>query len=143
MAILDLSSLKKAVGLLEEGLELLPAGLRLEDSGVGVLLRDGLIQRFEFTYELAHKMLKRFLELSSASPQDIDRMAFQDLIRTGNEQGLLLGNWGDWKRYRQARTNTSHTYDVLRAMDVVALVPEFLAEVRFLLVRLEERVDDL
>ena len=26
-------------------------------------LRDGLIQRFEFTYELAHRMLRRYLYL--------------------------------------------------------------------------------
>jgi hypothetical protein len=26
------------------------------------LIRDGLIQRFEFTYEIAHKMLNRYLE---------------------------------------------------------------------------------
>ena len=53
-------------------------------------LRDAVIQRFEFTYELSHKMLKRFLESTSPSPANIDEMAFQDLIRTGNEQFPIL-----------------------------------------------------
>lgn len=33
-------------------------------------LRGGLIQRFEFTDELSHKTLKRFLEANSASPEE-------------------------------------------------------------------------
>ena len=53
------------------------------------LVRDACIQRFEFTYELAHKMLKRFLEATSANPDEFDNMTFQDLIRSGNERGLL------------------------------------------------------
>ncbi|MFN3829815.1 MAG: nucleotidyltransferase substrate binding protein [Tepidimonas ignava] len=28
----------------------------------GSLHRDGLVQRFEFTYEVAHRLLKRYLE---------------------------------------------------------------------------------
>ena len=44
-------------------------------------LRDGLIQRFEFTYELSHKMLRRYLKETAASPEEIDRIPFADLIR--------------------------------------------------------------
>jgi hypothetical protein len=31
-------------------------------------------------------------------------MSFQDLIRSGNEQGLLLGDWPTWRRYREMRS---------------------------------------
>ena len=54
------------------------------------------MQRFEFTYELAHKILKRYLEYAAANPDHFDEMTFQELIRSGNEQGLLLGEWLDW-----------------------------------------------
>jgi nucleotidyltransferase substrate binding protein (TIGR01987 family) len=93
-------------------------------------IRDGLIQRFEFTYEISHKMLKRYLEATSANPSQFDDMSFQDLIRTGNEQGLLLGAWPDWRRYRDMRSRTSHTYDEDIALEVVAGIPPFLAEAR-------------
>jgi len=53
---------------------------------------DGLIQRFEFTYELTHKMLRRYLRESAPSPEEIERMPFADLVRTGNAQGLLRGD---------------------------------------------------
>ena len=102
------------------------------------LVRDACIQRFEFTYELAHKMLKRFLEATSANPDEFDNMTFQDLIRSGNERGLLRSDWSMWKEYRRARGTTSHTYDEEKAREVFAIVPDFLAEARFLRDRLRE-----
>lgn len=103
-------------------------------------IRDGLIQRFEFTYELAHKMLKRYLEAGAASPQDVDAMVFADLIRTGNEQGLLLGDWPAWRRWREMRGKSSHTYDQQIAHEVVAGIPGFLAEAEALRDRLKQRL---
>ena len=46
-------------------------------------------------------------------------MTFQDLIRTANEQGLLLGEWPDWRGYRDLRGATSHTYNEDVALEVV------------------------
>ncbi|WP_103035602.1 HI0074 family nucleotidyltransferase substrate-binding subunit, partial [Castellaniella caeni] len=99
----------------------------------------GLIQRFEFSYEISHKMLKRYLEMSSASPSVFDGMAFQDLIRTGNEQGLLLGDWPRWRTYREMRGKTSHTYDEKIALEVVQHIPAFLREARYLRDQLKAR----
>ena len=95
-------------------------------------LRDGLILRFEFTYELAHKMLRRYLRMVSPTPDEYDQMPFQDLIRTGNEQNLLLGDWPKWRRYRDLRPRTSHTYAAKVAVEVVDGIPEFLAEAEHL-----------
>ena len=124
--ILELSSFDNAILRLDEGI------LRYQKDITDTQIRDGLIQRFEFTYELSHKMLKRFLEFTSPSPANIDELAFQDLIRTGNEQGLLLSDWAQWKKYREMRSRTSHTYDESVALQVVAEIPAFLQEARFL-----------
>ena len=130
---LDISSFAKAIARLEEGLA------RYEQNTDDDQIRDGLIQRFEFTYELSHKMLKRHLEMTSPTPDMYDTMAFQDLIRTGNEQGLLLGDWSAWRNYRGMRAKTSHTYDEEVALEVAAVIPEFLREARFLRDKLIER----
>jgi nucleotidyltransferase substrate binding protein (TIGR01987 family) len=130
---LRLSPLQRAISLLEQGLE-----RYLRDTS-DTQIRDGLIQRFEFTYELSHKMLKRYLELVSATPELYNRMPFADLIRSGNEQGLLLGNWPTWKNYRDMRGKTSHTYDESLALEVVAEIPAFLDEARYLYRQLVER----
>lgn len=74
----------------------------------------------------------RYLEQVSANPAEFDQMSFQDLIRTANEQGLLQGDWTDWKQYRDMRSRTSHTYDEAVALAVVQGIEKFLAEAVFL-----------
>lgn len=131
---LDLSPLERAIERLIEGLA------RYQQDVGDTQIRDGLIQRFEFTYEISHKMLKRYLEFASPTPEQYDDMSFADLIRSGNEQGLLLGAWPDWKRYRDMRSKTSHTYDEDVALEVVAGIPPFLAEARHLRDQLKARL---
>ena len=66
-------------------------------------------------------------------------MAFPDLIRTGYEKGVLLSSWDKWHEFRDARNETSHTYDEAKAQLVFAKLPEFRNELRFLLEKLKER----
>jgi nucleotidyltransferase substrate binding protein (TIGR01987 family) len=116
---LDISALIKATARLREGLE---RHLRVpQDEQV----RDGLIQRFEYTYELCHRMRRRYL---------------QDLIRTGDEQGLLRGDWPLWRRFRDMRARTSHTYSAAVAEQVVAGIPEFLEETTHLVEQPRQRL---
>ena len=130
---LDLNPLLNAVNRLSEGLT------RYEKDIADTQIRDGLIQRFEFSYEISHKMLKRYLEAVSPTPEQFDAMAFADLIRSGNEQGLLLSDWSQWRIYREMRSKTSHTYDEDVAIQVVQGIPAFLEEARHLLKQLQER----
>jgi nucleotidyltransferase substrate binding protein (TIGR01987 family) len=131
---LDIDPLIRAVGRLREGL------VRHQLDVADEQLRDGLIQRFEYTYELCHRMLKRFVRQTAASPDEVDRMAFQDLIRTANQQGLLLGDWPAWHRYRDLRARTSHTYRAETAQQVVDIIPGFLAEAEFLRDEIRKRL---
>ena len=132
--VLDLAPLHNATNRLHEG------WLRYQMDISDTQIRDGLVQRFEFTYEISHKILKRYLEMTSATPELFDQMPFQDLIRTGNEQGLLLGNWPDWRLYREMRGKTSHSYDEAVALEVVAGIPKFLAEASYLSEQLQKRM---
>ena len=130
---LELAPLVNAIARLEEGI------YGYERDKTQTLIRDGLVQRFEFTYEISYKMLKRFLQQIGPNPEEYDSMPFSDLIRSGNEQGLLLGDWPKWKTYRDMRAKTSHTYDEKIALEVVAGIPAFLEEARYLCDRLKQR----
>lgn len=81
-------------------------------------------------------MLKRYLEATAASPEEIDLSSFQQMIRTGNEKGVLRSDWSKWRAYRQARTDSSHTYDEDKAEAVFNITPDFLDEARYLYVQL-------
>lgn len=130
----NISPLQRALDRLIEGLA------RYESDTSDTQIRDGLVQRFEFTYEIAHKLLKRFLEYTSPNPEQFDGMSFQDLIRTADEQGLLLGEWADWRRFREMRGKTSHTFNEDVALEVVAGIPRFIEEARTLHERLKGRL---
>lgn len=131
----SITSLKNAVTRLKDGLA------RYQQDISDLQIRDGLVQRFEFSYELSHKILKRYLEWVSPNPTEYDEMSFQQLIRSANEQRLLLGNWADWRIYRDMRSRTSHTYDEETAIKVVEGIPKFLMEAEFLVAQLEQRIN--
>lgn len=132
---LDLSPLNKAISRLKEGYNRYQLDIKDEQ------IRDGLVQRFEFTYELSHKMLKRYLESTSASPDEFDNAPFQYLIRSANEKALLRSDWPVWRGYREMRSKTSHTYDEKVALEVVSVIPDFIEETDYLYNRLKEVCD--
>lgn len=136
---LDYTPLGNAIAQLEKSLSYAHSAAALADPGLREQLRNSVIQCFEFTYELSWKMLKRYLEETEASPADIDISTFQNLIRLGNERALLRSDWRQWKTYRQARTDSSHTYDAAKAEAVFAVAPDFLAEARALFDELTRR----
>ena len=129
----DLEPLERAIARLREGLTRHRAAPEDEQ------LRDGLIQRFEFTYELAHRTLRRHLREAAATPEEIDRLAFPDLIRLAAAQGLLRSGWPAWRTFREMRNRTSHAYDEAIAREVAAGIPAFLEEAEALLAALRER----
>lgn len=131
---LDATPLANAVQRLREGLA------RCGREPMDEQIRDGLIQRFEFAYELSHRVLKRYLKETAASPDEIERISFADLIRTSNARGLLRGDWPAWRRFREMRARTSHTYDAKAALEVVSAIPAFLEEAEHLCVELHRRL---
>jgi len=136
---LDFSPLSQAIAQLEKSLAYANSEAALADLGLREQLRNSVIQCFEVTYELSWKMLKRHLEATEASPETLDLATFQSLIRLGNERGLLRSDWNTWRTYRQARTDSSHTYDATKAEAVFAMAPDFLQEALVLLAKLLAR----
>jgi nucleotidyltransferase substrate binding protein (TIGR01987 family) len=128
---LDLSSLQKALLSLERALK--EAG----ENSANDLLRDGCIQRFEYTYELAIRMLRRQLESMAGSATEIEQLAYRDLVRMGAEKGLIDDPLA-WFDFRNKRNITSHTYDEEKAGIVYGILPEFAKKTRFLVSRLEQ-----
>jgi nucleotidyltransferase substrate binding protein (TIGR01987 family) len=131
--MLDLSSLEKACEALELALKVYAQSVLAEDHPEKVLLRDGVIQRFEFTYELAWKMLKRYLEQYGL--EKAEGLNNRELFRMGREQGLIADP-EKWFHYLAMRNQTSHVYDQAKAAEVFAAAREFLPDAQYLLRRL-------
>jgi nucleotidyltransferase substrate binding protein (TIGR01987 family) len=138
---LDITSFRNAISQLEKAIAYSRSSIADGDPGLQEQLRNSVIQCFEFTYELSHKMLKRYLEQTSASAEGVDGATFQTLIRTGNEKSLLRSDWRHWRQYRDARNDSSHTYDKEKAEAVAAIAPDFLEEAKFLADRISKQAD--
>lgn len=131
---IDLSPLERALGQFQIAIDALAA--TPEDA----LIRDAVIQRFEFTYELSIKMLRRYLRFISISDDEVNEFTFRDLIRRASDLRLIQGDVAAWIAFRQARTDTVHTYNESRAIEVASATTKFAAEARALLSALKERV---
>lgn len=130
MERLDTTSFEKALNSLIEIL------VRYNKEPNDVIVRDATIQRFEYTYSLALKMISRFI--NKESKEITHTMTFNQLIRTANQFGLLKSNLEIWDDYRQKRNSTSHTYDEAIALEVMSIVPAFRDDAIFLLNKLKE-----
>lgn len=129
---LDLSSFDKALKSLERSL------LRSQKDVLDEELRDAVIQRFEYTYEISWKMMKRELEIESSHPSSIDTLSFRDLLREAAEKGLIA-DVEAWFEYRDARNRTSHTYDESSAKLVYDAALRFFSDAQSLLTELKRR----
>jgi nucleotidyltransferase substrate binding protein (TIGR01987 family) len=129
---LDLSSFGKALDSLDRAAE------RAKTSPEDDVLRDGVIQRFEYTYELSWKMLKRHLEQVVPDAALVDRLSFRELMREAAERGIIA-DVEPWLEYRHQRNQTSHAYDQAKAVGVYETAQRFRAHARALFEELGRR----
>jgi nucleotidyltransferase substrate binding protein (TIGR01987 family) len=133
--ILDLSSLERALESLGR------AVTRAAGSPQDEELRDAVIQRFEYCYELCWKMVKRRIEADAAVPADVDAMSFHMLMREAAERGLVR-DVTRWLEYREQRSITAHTYDAAKARSVYQTAGPFLADAQGVMGELRKRNHD-
>lgn len=138
--MLDTSALRSALGQLETSLVYLRSEASQRDAGLRQQFRAAVIQAFEFTYELAIRMTRRQLAEIVATPADLREMAFMDLMRAASDAGLIR-DARPFKLYRDRRNETAHTYDAAKAEQVLSIVEDFVADVRFLHDELARRND--
>jgi nucleotidyltransferase substrate binding protein (TIGR01987 family) len=135
---LDLTSFRDAFGALERSMTFLTSASAKNDPLLREQFRNSAIQCFEFTHELAFKMMRRQLERMSADPASIDKMTYMDVVRSAAEAGLV-NDISRFKDYRDKRNITSHTYNQAKAEKIEAILPAFRDDMRYLLAELEKR----
>jgi nucleotidyltransferase substrate binding protein (TIGR01987 family) len=97
-------------------------------------LRSGVIQSFEFTYELGLKAVRRVLMERAAVAERVTDLSFNDMLRMAADAGLMHEPLA-WRHWRELRNKTSHAYDELQAQLIADEVPAFLEQVRDVLLR--------
>jgi nucleotidyltransferase substrate binding protein (TIGR01987 family) len=139
---LDLSSLQKAIDSLEKTIKVaenktLADGL---EADVKDAIRAGVIQNFEFTYELCWKFMKRWLSQNASTEEAENSRTRKELFRLAARFGLI-DNPLSWFSYGDARNLTSHTYDEDKAETVYDTAIDFLEDAKDFLKKLQEHND--
>jgi len=139
---LDLSSLRKAVESLEKTLRVAQdRALAAElDNDAKDAIRAGVIQNFEFTYELCWKFMRRWLKENADAEEAQYPRTRKELFRLAARSGLIKEPLA-WFSYSDARNLTSHTYDEDKAESVYEAAVGFIKDARYLLDRLQEQND--
>lgn len=127
--MIDVSPLRRALATLDEALS---AHAR---APADLLIRDACIKRFEYSYELSHKLLRRYLE--ATEPAGVNDLSFPRLVRLGYERALLAESWDVWEGFRDARNTTSHAYNEDKAREVFLKIPAFAKAAQHLAAQIE------
>lgn len=101
----------KAFNLLEDAVN------QFKAKGLTELEKEGLIQRFEFTHELAWNVLKDYLNYQGIS----SIIGSRDTIREAFNKGLIH-NGEEWMSMIVSRNKSTHTYNEETANELVDLI---------------------
>lgn len=133
---LNFQSLQRAAAQLEKSYGYLHSDMARDNAELRDEFRSATIQKFEYTYELAVKMIRRQLAEIVSDPMRLHSIVFNDLMREAEDAGIIA-DANAFSRYRAMRNETSHTYDETTAEKVAAEAGGFLSDMRFLLKQLE------
>lgn len=131
MTNLDFTALENTINRLGEVLK------RYEREKTDDVVRDSVIQRFEFTYSIALKTLRKYFIERAFVIDDVNNLSFNEMIRIASKLNLIKSDLEKWTQYRTMRNLTSHTYDEEIALKVVGIVPDFYEEISFLLAKMK------
>ena len=139
MNSLDFSSLIKATNSLKAALE-----VALPDKQMGEMsqearntIKAGVIQNFEFTYELSWKFMKRWLEIDLGSSY-VDGLSRKELFRLAAEHHLIIDSETLFE-YHDCSNETTHTYDEKTAEEVFSAAINFSKDAIILLANLQAK----
>lgn len=121
---LDFTALEKAISRLDESLKVVDEFKSTESSPLLRTLISGVVQHFEFTYELSWKFIKRWLGENLGKSQ-VDGLSRQELFRLAAEYHLI-DSVENWMKFHRARNETSHTYNENTADVVFQVAVDFL-----------------
>lgn len=131
MENLDFTALENSLQRLGEVVEI------YKKNPKDTIVRDSLIQRFEFTYSITLKTLRKYFIERAFIVDDVNKLSFNEMVRTAMQLNLLKSDLTKWTEFREMRNLTSHTYDENVALKVSGIVPDFYEEITYLLKELK------
>lgn len=100
------------------------------DVSIADIIADSCVKRFEYTMETALKLMRKYLKLVYA--KDDKELTVNNIFRLMNGYDMIA-NWERWKLYYAKRNDTSHEYNIKKARELLKILPDFIADIEFLI----------
>ena len=133
---LELDSLRKALASLDSALRL-HAEKHGESRELELALRDSVVQRFEYTYEMCWKFMQRWLTDNVGPELAQPLYSRKELFRLAARRGLIADPQ-PWFIFGEARNVSAHTYNETNAAQAFQAAVALAGEARDFLVRLQQ-----
>ena len=122
------ANFKRALTKLKE------ASTELRERNNNEIVRDGLIQRFEFTYELAWKATKEYLENMGIVEINSPKAVFKEAYAQKLVEDELI-----WLTLIKDRNETTHVYNEERSIEIAErIVNQYIGAFDKLLTKVEQ-----
>lgn len=103
------------------------------------IISDSCVKRFEYTMETSLKIMRRYLKIFYG--KEDKELTVNNIFRLMNGYDMVK-NWENWRMYYAARNDTSHEYNLLKARELLKIIPQFLEDTEFLLTSLERSIKE-
>ncbi len=131
---IDITNLKSAFKILQLGVEKLDKNRHCDFVD---MLEDSCIKRFEYTLEIARKIMKKVLKKVYGKSEE--ELTVNNVFRF--MQGYnFIPSWENWKNYYEKRNNTAHEYNLEKSRALIEIIPQFLVDTEILIKNLEEKL---
>lgn len=129
MSEISTEYLQKCIATLEKSYEML---IQTQEGTIDYeLYRNSLLKGFEMTLEQSGKLLKKKIAPYFATKKALDMLTFKEIFRQAHKFSLITEDEVErWMKYRDNRNNTAHDYGQVFAEETLALVKDFLADVK-------------
>ena len=131
---IDITNLEQAVLTLKESQEILSDN---KNDILTSVLEDAVIKRFEYTLEIAKKIMKKVL--NKFYDKSETELTVNNIFRYMYGYDYI-SNWENWKIYHEKRNNTAHEYNLEKSRKLLEVVPNFIVDTEELITNLKEKL---
>lgn len=123
---IDITNLKSALQTLKTSMEKLEENKTCDFAD---MLEDSCIKRFEYTLEIARKLMKKVLK--KIYGRNEEELTVNNTFRF-MEGYKYIPDWESWRRYYEKRNNTAHEYNLAKSRELIKIIPDFIKDTEIL-----------
>ena len=127
---LDIETLRKAEKTLQKSYDVYMSGS--EDTEMCSIYADSCVKRFEYTFETAWKIMKKYFKLQYSKKEE--ELTMNNIFRFMESYGFAE-DWLRWKEYYRQRNE----YNLEKSREILKIIPDFLKDIDFLLKKWDSR----